>query len=140
MKLRCRNILCPIDFSRVSIEAIRLATELAEDNGASVHLLCVVPPEKPEARADLEKLAHESLRAIARKWLEGKVAYEITVKSGRPAAAILKAAGDVGADLVVMATRGRTGRERVRLGSVTEEVVRRSTRPVMTVRPDIKSA
>lgn len=135
MKLRCRKLLCPIDFSRVSIQAIEVVCELAEDNGATVYLLCVTPPEKAEVKAHLEKLARDSLQAVARKWLEGKVSYEILVKSGRPAPTILKTGADVAVDLVVMATRGRTGRERVRLGSVTEEVVRRSTCPVLTVRP-----
>ena len=68
-------------------------------------------------------------RAVARKWFEGQVSYEVVVRSGRPAATVLKAEEDLAVDLVVMATHGRTGREHVRLGSVTEEVVRRSTRP-----------
>ena len=135
MKLRCRKILCPIDFDRISIPAIEIAREIAKENDATIYLLSVVPTEKAEVRAHLNKVAQDSLRAVARKWLEGQVAHEIVVRSGKPAATILKAEVELTADLVIMATHGRTGKARARLGSVTEEVVRRSTRPVFTIRP-----
>ena len=135
MKLRCRKILCPIDFDRISIPAIEIAREIAKENDATIYLLSVVPTEKAEVRAHLNKVAQDSLRAVARKWLEGQVAHEIVVRSGKPATAILKAGEELRADLVIMATHGRTGKDRARLGSVTEEVVRRSTRPVLTIRP-----
>lgn len=135
MKLPSRKILCPIDFDRISIHAIEMARELARENDATIYLLAVVPTEKAEVRAHLNKVAQDSLRGIARKWLEGKVPHEIVVRSGKPAATILKAVVELTVDLVVMATHGRTGKARARLGSVTEEVVRRSTRPVFTIRP-----
>jgi universal stress protein A len=135
VKLRCRKILCPIDFGRISIHAIELARELAKENDAVVYLLSVVPTEKAEVRAHLDKVAQDSLRAVARKWLEGQVSYEIVVRSGKPAATVVKVEVELTVDLVIMATHGRTGKDRARLGSVTEEVVRRSTRPVLTIRP-----
>ncbi|MFN3285622.1 MAG: universal stress protein, partial [bacterium] len=47
---------------------------------------------------------------------------------------IVEAAADVGADLVVMGTHGRTGVDRILFGSVAEHVVRTSPVPVLTVR------
>jgi len=136
MKGLFRKILCPIDFGRISIPAIKLARRLAEDSDAAVCLLCVVPKQKPAgAEPGLEQFATDSLRAVARKWLEGKVRYEIVVRAGKPALAVIKAAEELGADAIVMATHGRTGKARARLGSVTEHVVRQSTRPVITIRP-----
>ncbi len=135
MKLHRRKLLCPIDFDRISMHTVEMARELAKENDAIIYLLSVVPTEKADIRAHLDKVAQDSLRAVGRKWFEGRVSYEIVVRSGKPAATILKAEVELMVDLVIMATHGRTGKHRARLGSVTEEVVRRSTRPVLTIRP-----
>jgi len=57
------------------------------------------------------------------------------VRSGASVSGLLKAEKDLSIDLVVMATHGRTGKRHTLLGSVTEQVVRRSICPVLTVRP-----
>ena len=75
------------------------------------------------------------MRGVARKWLHGKVPYEIIVRTGVPVAGVLKAEAEFSIDLVVMSTHGRTGRKHTLLGSVAEEVVRRSICPVLTTRP-----
>jgi nucleotide-binding universal stress UspA family protein len=128
-----RKILCPVDFDRVSIPALELARRLADASGATVLLAYAVP--RPEPAEDLETVARENLRGIARKWLEGKVAYEIKVVTGDPAAAIVAAVKDLGADVIVMATHGRVGSEHQRLGSVAEKVVQSAPCPVITVKP-----
>lgn len=127
-----KKILCPIDFDRISIPALKLAHTIARQNGASICLLYVIPAA---LRSELEQLAKKSLLAVTRRWLEGKVPNQVIVRTGKPVEGVLKAAEELGVDLVVMATHGRTGVKRARLGSVTEEVVRRSTRPVMTIHP-----
>ncbi len=131
-----KNILCPIDFSRISVGAIELAVKLAADNGATVTLLCVVPPPDPSyPLAELERAATDQLRGVARKWFEGHTPYEIAIRQGEPSAEILRAEQELQADAVVMATNGRTGAEYTALGSVTEKVVRESICPVVTIRP-----
>ena len=135
MKAKYRKILCPIEFERISISAIEIARNLAKKDDAAVYLLCVVPADRSKLKAELEHMAHDSLRGIAHKWLERKVRYKILVRTGRPAAVIIEAAEETGADLIVMATHGRTGKNLVHLGSVTEQVVRQSTRPVLTIKP-----
>jgi nucleotide-binding universal stress UspA family protein len=133
MEALFRKILCPVDFDRVSIPALELARKLAAVSGATVLLAYAVP--RPEAAEDLETVARENLRGIARKWLEGKVAYEIKVVTGDPAAAIVNAVSELGADVIVMATHGRVGSAHERLGSVAEKVVQSAPCPVITVKP-----
>jgi nucleotide-binding universal stress UspA family protein len=85
--------------------------------------------------ADIKEVATDSLRTVARKWLKGKVPYKIIVRRGAPVSGLLKAEAELSGDLMVMSTHGRTGRKHTLLGSVAEEVVRRSICPVLTTRP-----
>ena len=55
--------------------------------------------------------------------------------TGDPAAAIVKAVSELGADAIVMATHGRVAIEHARLGSVAETVVQSAPCPVITVKP-----
>ncbi|HKN01380.1 MAG TPA: universal stress protein [Candidatus Binataceae bacterium] len=131
-----RNVLCPIDFSRISIPAIELALRLAVQNKGTIFLLCVIPAGDADSpKADLEHAATNQLRAIGLKWFEGVIAFETVVRTGEPAAAIVEAETQLNIHATVMATHGRSGVDYALLGSVTEQVVRRSTRPVITVNP-----
>jgi hypothetical protein len=56
------------------------------------------------------------------------------VQEGLPAAEILRLAPKIPSDLIVMGTHGRTGMDRLLMGSVTEQVVRKATCPVLTVK------
>jgi len=136
MKKRFRKILCPIDFDRISIPALELAVRVARQNEARIVLFHIVPKMGGATlSAEVEEVATKSLRGVARKWLRGKVPHQIIVRRGEPVSGLLKAEAELGADLVVMASHGRTGRKHTLLGSVTEQVVRRSTCPVLTTRP-----
>lgn len=68
--------------------------------------------------------------------VDAGVATETAVLQGNPHEEILSYADEIGADLIVMGTHGRTGVDRYLLGSVTERVVRTSDVPVLTVRLD----
>ena len=59
---------------------------------------------------------------------------ETLVRSGEPASVITEVAASMGADLVAMGTRGRTGLEHLVLGSTAERVVRMASCPVLTLR------
>jgi universal stress protein A len=136
MKTHFRRILCPIDFDRISIPALELSVSMAKQNNGRIYLLYIIPRmEAVGLRADVEQLATDSLRSVARKWLHGKVPYQIIVRTGAPVSGLLKAEAELSIDLVVMSTHGRTGRKHTLLGSVTEQVVRRSICPVLTTRP-----
>lgn len=136
MKIRFKRILCPIDFDRISIPALELTVSMARQNKGRVYLLYIIPKvAAPRLSADIKEVATDSLRTVARKWLKGKVPYKIIVRRGAPVPGLLKAEAELSADLMVMSTHGRTGRKHTLLGSVAEEVVRRSICPVLTTRP-----
>ena len=136
MKALFRRILCPIDFDRISIPALELAVNMAKQNKGRIYLLYIIPRvEAARLSADIELVATDSLRGVARKWLHGNVPYQIIVRMGEPVSGLLKAEKELAINVVVMATHGRTGKKHVLLGSVTERVVRQSTCPVLTIRP-----
>jgi len=71
-----------------------------------------------------------------RRLVPSDVPLETTTVEGSPAREIVDHAASIGADLVVMGTHGRSGVDRLLLGSVAERVVRSSPVPVLTVRVD----
>jgi nucleotide-binding universal stress UspA family protein len=132
------RILCPIDLNVDSTDTLWVTRELAEKYNASVSLLYVAaaPVTGPsEAIPDWQRSLSASLEKLEREWFEGRAPCQILIWSGDPAAAILQAAHDLDADLIVMATHGRKGIDRLILGSVAERVVRESPKPVLTVKP-----
>ena len=142
-----RKILCPIDFDRNSLAALDYARDLAKQQDATLHVLHVVfiPMVSPGFPGEPYPVVSEEpskleLQEIAREHLDGKVRYQIETRSGRPAEIINQAAEDLGVDLIVMATHGRTGVTRLVLGSVAEHLVRGARRPVLTIRPQEGSA
>jgi nucleotide-binding universal stress UspA family protein len=131
-----KRLLCPIDFSRVSVSAIELTLTLAAQSGVLVMLFCAVAlPDSDQSRQELERSATDQLRAIAHKWFENRAPFEIVVRSGQPAPSIFKVEQELQVDAVVMATHGRTGAEYAALGRVTQRVVRESICPAITIRP-----
>lgn len=139
-----RRLLCAIDFSPASREAMRVAGDLAVERGAIVCLvhaftlaevdfpwLAMYPPMVGDARGRAKETLHgwaSELEARTRR----AVASEIV--DGRPADAILRLAADGDYDWLVTGSHGRTGIARAFLGSVAEHIVRRADRPVLIVR------
>lgn len=124
--MKMKEILVPIDFSAVSEAAVKVATAMARETGARLHLVHVVPP------ATDPSLGSEQLTRFGRLFGHGLVV-EIALLSGRAAREIAKYARDKGIDLIVISTHGRTGVSRALLGSVAEGVVRLSPCFVLTV-------
>lgn len=136
-----RTILHPTDFSASSGYAFQLASALARDHGARIHVLHVgrspivtsvegiVPPE-PEHY--YEELA-ESLHAVQADPPNVAVDHQLLLV-GEPDAEIIRVAEALNVDLIVMGTHGRTGLGRLLMGSVAEHVVRRAPCPVVTVK------
>jgi nucleotide-binding universal stress UspA family protein len=144
MKNRFKKILCPIDFDENSIVALEVACDLAQDADAIIYLLHVVVPIVPgvpqvgipmEPFPISEHDAREKLERLAREHIDGQAQYKVLTHIGDTASTILNAVVELGVDSVVMATHGRKGLGRLLLGSVAEQVVRRATCPVLTVRP-----
>ena len=139
MTTRFKKIVCPIDFDGNSLEALAMAADLARQHDATVyvvHALGAVDPLVVSAQIAFERARQEGrrdLENIAKKHLEG-VKYETMLRVGNAANEIVAVVSETGADLVVMATHGRTGMSHMLMGSVAEKVVRRAPCPVLTVR------
>jgi nucleotide-binding universal stress UspA family protein len=141
-----RKILVAVDDSPAALCALDLAREMASGEG-SVLLLCSVV-DRPAVYAASAEVAGvdpapllESLEAATRTRLDdaaqrlsgGCSAIEQHLGEGSPSAEIIAIAKASRADLIVMGTHGRRGVRHLLLGSVAEEVVRRSPVPVLTV-------
>lgn len=124
--MKVSEILLPTDFSAAAGAAALVATAMARESGARLHLVHVVPP------ATDPSLGSEQLTRLGRQLGEGLVV-ELALLSGRAAPGVTAYARDKGIDLIVMSTHGRTGVSRTLLGSVTEAVVRLSPCLVLTV-------
>jgi glycine betaine transporter len=140
---KIRTILVPTDFSDYSERALSYAEVLGKNVGARIVLLHVIDALSFVVTESLQwEDIYRRLRASAKPLLEGQV--RKTEKKGLPAAydlvqgapydQIVKKAGEIGADLIVMGTHGRTGMSHLLLGSVAERVVRLAPCPVLTVR------
>jgi len=138
------RILCPIDFSESSRRALDLALELEPTSARTVTLLHVVePPRVYAAEGAID--VHPGLGGESQKLLETWGATAIAkrpaklaavVRIGRPATQILAMLGeDKSFELVAVGSHGRTGLQRMLLGSVAERVVRHAGRPVLVARP-----
>ena len=133
------RILCPVDFDGNSLDALRMARRLAEQNKAKLYALHVVPLTDPALVSaplfaeQAAQLAQTELARISNAELAG-IEHETLLRFGHPAKEIIAAEADTNAELVVMATHGRTGVSHLILGSVAEKVVRESSCPVLTVR------
>jgi nucleotide-binding universal stress UspA family protein len=144
--LAIRTILHPTDFSEQSENAFHLACALSRDHGARIVALHVavrptiaygegvVVPDPPdfldEVRGRLDRVQAPA----------GDVRVDRRLEEGDPAMETLRVAREIGADLIVMGTHGRTGFARLLMGSVAEEVVRKSDCPVLTVKTPFAEA
>jgi nucleotide-binding universal stress UspA family protein len=145
-----QHILAPVDFSELSARALRYAARLAKCSNARVTALYAdlfePPPYFTEGSlnqlVDQFRMAKQQAEASLRRFVAAEVpdlqGIEVLVHEGLPADAIRRAASDGRADLIVMGTHGRSGFNRLMLGSITERVLREATVPVLAVRGDWK--
>lgn len=138
-----RIILHPTDFSTQSQHALRLANSLAQQHSARLVVLHVAEPQHPPGM--LPPSPHsESYYAALRKTLQelqpldAKVRREKQLADGEPASEILRVAQEIRCDLIVMGTHGRTGLKHLLMGSIAEQVVRKATCTVLTVKAPIQ--
>lgn len=120
------HAVIPLDGSARAEEALHVVAALAHDIMHEVTLLRVIdaPDQGPEAE--------HYLAEVARRLKRAQVVPQCRVEQGDPAAAIIATAG--AADLVVMATHGRSGLTRWALGSVADRVLRGGVAGVLLVR------
>ena len=144
--IEIRRILCPVDFSDYSRRALDHAIAIArwyESTVTALHVFspALVAPYGPGPvifepivliPADRAQLLADTKAFIEAEAAPG-VAIEAVIREGNTAAEILDQATKMSADLLVIGTHGRSGFERLLLGSVTEKVLRKARCPVLTV-------
>jgi len=157
------RILVPLDGSKFSSRALNYAFEIGNSFNSEIILLRVVEPVRPIAIASGTFGATESPQAAkismevaleeekqhvdkATRYLRQKartgnchqVRCEYRVSVGNPAEQIIQTAKAEKIDLIVLSEHGRGGIKRAILGSVADEVIRKSTKPVLVIRPKSK--
>lgn len=146
--VQLKNLLYVTDFSEPSEAALPFAVALARRYDATIHALHVLTPspfgsgsfaltgvafeaETETALASMQNVESELAGVQHRVVLERAV----DVWAG-----VEQATKDCCADLVILGTHGRTGAQRFLLGSVAEEIFRRSSQPVLTVGPAVRTS
>lgn len=149
--IEIRRIVVPIDFSQPSEVSLEHARELAATFGATLSLLHVVEvecyldvyfPQPIEEVFDLPALEDRATRLLGERFARGggpEVPFEAMAVAAHPVEGILDFAKDQGADLLVMASHGRTGHQPALVGSVTNSVLRRAPCPLLVVKAFGKS-
>jgi len=153
--LNIQNIIVPIDFSKMSMQAIQIAKQLARRFDGSIHLAHVrhlnyatdfvapAPPIVPFSPMNYEQNAEQTaLKELKRMATEcGVSSANCDVLGGAPPFdEICRLAQTIQADLVVMPTHGRTGLKHVFLGSTAERIVQHSSCPVLVTRGNVFQA
>ena len=144
--LHVKCILVPTDFSPGVESALRWASGLSAAFGAKLEIVHVLdlsmsgvaglPSELAAVSAMgqlVDQLREESKAEMAKVGARYPQA-KTRIREGSPRTGVLDAARELGADLIVMGTHGRTGLAHIFFGSVAEYVVRQSLIPVLTVR------
>jgi nucleotide-binding universal stress UspA family protein len=131
-----RSILMPVDDAALAIASVGPVAGMARIFESRVTLLRVVPPVKGRlAPSEALAAAKESLKPLAARFEKRGVEVLTIATSGPVAREILDCARFHEADLLAMPTHGRTGLKRLVLGSVTEQVLRETTRPMLILAP-----
>jgi len=147
VRITLKNILFLTDFSEPSEIALPFAIAVAREYGARVHALHVLIPNAftyttPEL-GNLAMEAQEEESEAAMRRVDAQLAglpHETTVvRGGGIWPAVAESIRDNSVDLIVLGTHGRTGAEKILLGSVAEEIFRRSSVPVLTIGPAVKN-
>lgn len=145
-----KTLVLATDFSDAASKAAVHASSIASVYKANVHVLHVITElaDSRNRRLPLD-LRQQFIREVEVHAMEDmhqfvgqhfsdaeQAGYQVdtTVISGACHDEILKLAKTVNADLIVMGTHGRTGLEKILVGSTAEKVVRSSSIPVLTVR------
>jgi nucleotide-binding universal stress UspA family protein len=140
-----KTILVPVDFSEHSARALEMARGLARRFGSKLHLIHCYPIHSvglspfglviPEAfDRDIREAADRQLASWCDKVAADRIPVERTITPLFPSEAIAQTAEEIGADLIVMGTRGLGGVKHVMLGSVAERTLRTAPCPVLTVK------
>jgi nucleotide-binding universal stress UspA family protein len=147
------RILCAVDFSDWSTAAVEFASSLGRESGAALDLLHVIEwpwPEPPapvaaqlppasaaaltEFRRYLVTSATHRLESVAADAVRERSVVTTRIAHGKPYVEVLRFAAEQRSDLIVLGVHGRNPLDVALFGSTTNQVVRRATCPVLTLR------
>ena len=132
-----KKILAPTDFSDLSARGVRYACQLAKDVGAELVVINIVTLDESNVankreverhKLELDEFMTDKVVGAGSDLIIRKV-----VEPGQPYSTIVYWAANEGIDLIVTSSHGRSGLSRVLMGSVAEEIMRKSTCPVLVV-------
>ena len=145
-RIRIKKILCPLDFSACSDYALRYALGMANEFGAELKLLHVVElpflpsyslggvPDLSAPMEAIEQGARQRMEQLVEQCRAEHEDVDATVRTGTPFLEIVSYAEEIGADLIVAGSHGRSGLRHMLIGSVAEKLVRKAPCPVLTVK------
>jgi nucleotide-binding universal stress UspA family protein len=141
LPLEVRHILVPLDFSGASRQALDYAVPFAQEFGAKITLVHVIPPQvyyplgvKLYEEAEVFEAAKKTLASRAAELVPPELLRETALCRGHPYEEIVRLAQETDADLIIMTTHGHAGVARIFLGSTAERVIRHAPCPVLAVR------
>ncbi|AYA02021.1 universal stress protein [Acinetobacter sp. WCHAc010034] len=143
-----QHILVPVDESPISYAAVEQTLALAKSLNSQVTVMSViavdpffgvdfykVAPAITDYFMQAEKNAKERLEDIKQSFIRDGIAVDVKLIHGvSPSEGIIQVADEVSADLIIMGSHGRTGLQKVMLGSVAQNVLTQSPIPVLIVK------
>lgn len=133
------QVLLTTDGSEESENAIEHAKSLARNYNAELHILYVSDvraqmgdPTMEFVVENLEDVGQEAVESV-KEQIPGSVSTVTEVRTGIPHREIIDYTEEKDIDIICMSTHGRSGLDRLMIGSVTEKVLRNSNVPVVTV-------
>ncbi|MFN0136087.1 MAG: universal stress protein [Phycisphaerae bacterium] len=148
MQVKPTRILWPTDFSELSLHAGRYARAMADQFGAELHIVHVVPPplspdvavmvpaDAPMTMTEPKLLdaSRAAIKELIIKHFDGDPKIVTHAYYGNPWPTICEYAKEKGIDLIVVSTHGRTGISHVLIGSTAERIVQHAPCAVLTVK------
>lgn len=130
------QVVVAFDFSPSAELALARAIEIAARAPQHVlHIVTALDATTYDAADQVQRgIAERAIAALDGRPNAAEVQFYVHARIGKPVDEILGLARDVGADLIVIGSHGKTGIERALLGSVSERVVREAGCPVMVAR------
>lgn len=144
-----KKILCPVDLSENSLTALKVAADLAKMfdgklfvlhvreefmSKEEMRMLRVSPEHFLEIEKNIAVKSKEIMNDELRHCRAQDVPHELLLRKGKPFKEIISTAEELGTELIVITTNGRTGVGEKLLGSTAEHIVRHSKVPVLTIR------
>lgn len=144
-----KKILCPIDFSEYSYDALEFAKTLAKNFNSKLYVVHIIyePADFTgfyvphisfdKIRSEIESGAKKIMDEVKEKRIQDIPSAETMIIFGNPADEIVRFAKDKEIDLIVIGSQGKKGIEKMVFGSTAEKVVKKSTCPVLVIKPKV---